>query len=80
MDPRLVTKIANELLPADRQLVVDIGGFMAVPSMHMDISAAGDLVMPWRLGRWGKGYPWRSGQRWAGRTSSPCCSSGTAGS
>jgi thiamine pyrophosphate-dependent acetolactate synthase large subunit-like protein len=57
MDPRLVTKIVNELLPADRQLVVDIGGFMAVPAMHMDISAAGDFVMPWRLGAMGQGLP-----------------------
>jgi acetolactate synthase I/II/III large subunit len=57
MDPRLVTKIANELLPADRQLVVDIGGFMAVPAMHMDVSAAGDFVMPWRLGAMGQGLP-----------------------
>ena len=57
MDPRLVTKIANELLPADRQLVVDIGGFMAVPAMHMDISTAGDFVMPWRLGAMGQGLP-----------------------
>jgi acetolactate synthase I/II/III large subunit len=57
MDPRLVTKVANELLPADRQLVVDIGGFMAVPAMHMDIGTAGDFVMPWRLGAMGQGLP-----------------------
>jgi acetolactate synthase I/II/III large subunit len=57
MDPRLVTRIANEVLPSVRQLVVDIGQFMAVPAMHMDIDAAGDFVMPWRLGAMGQGLP-----------------------
>ena len=57
MDPRLVTKIANELLPRDRQLVIDIGQFMAVPAMHIDLSAAGDFVMPWRLGAIGQALP-----------------------
>jgi len=57
MDPRLVTKIADEMLPVQRQLVVDIGQFMAVPAMHMDIHSPGDFVMPWRLGAIGQGVP-----------------------
>ncbi|HVB46724.1 MAG TPA: thiamine pyrophosphate-binding protein [Streptosporangiaceae bacterium] len=57
LDPRLVTKIANEVLPAERLVVIDIGQFMAVPAMHMDVSAAGDLVLPWRLGAIGQGLP-----------------------
>jgi len=57
LDPRLVTKTANEVLPPGRQLVVDIGGFMAVPAMHIDISNSGDFIMPWRLGAMGQGLP-----------------------
>jgi acetolactate synthase I/II/III large subunit len=57
IDPRLVTRIANELLPLERQLIIDIGQFMAVPAMHMDIHSPGDLVMPWRLGAIGQTLP-----------------------
>jgi acetolactate synthase I/II/III large subunit len=57
VDPRLVTKIANEVLPADRLVVIDIGQFMAVPAMHMRVSSAGDLILPWRLGAIGQALP-----------------------
>jgi thiamine pyrophosphate-dependent acetolactate synthase large subunit-like protein len=45
------------MLPAERQLVIDIGQFMAVPAMHMDIHSPGDLLMPWRLGAIGQALP-----------------------
>jgi thiamine pyrophosphate-dependent acetolactate synthase large subunit-like protein len=57
MDPRLATKIANELLPRPRQVLIDIGQFMAVPAIHMDISEPGDLILPWRLGAMGQALP-----------------------
>jgi thiamine pyrophosphate-dependent acetolactate synthase large subunit-like protein len=57
MDPRLVSKIANEILPAERQVVIDIGQFMAVPAMHIDVTSAGDLLLPWRLGAIGQTLP-----------------------
>ena len=51
------------------------------PSMHMDISAAGDFVMPWRLGAMGQGLPVAVGAA-LGKPDQPhrACSSATAGS
>lgn len=57
VDPRLITKVANEVLAPKRQVIIDIGQFMAVPAMHMEVSSAGDLVLPWRLGAIGQALP-----------------------
>jgi acetolactate synthase I/II/III large subunit len=57
VDPRLVTKLADELLPRDRQLIISIGHFMGSPAIHMNVNDPTNLVFPWRLGQIGCGVP-----------------------
>lgn len=57
IDPRLVTKLADELLPERRQLLVDIGQFMAPPSIHLRMAQPGDFLITWRLGAIGQSLP-----------------------
>ena len=57
IDPRLVTKMADEILPRNRALVISIGHFMGSPSIHMNVNDPMNLVFPWRLGQIGCGVP-----------------------
>lgn len=57
IDPRLVTKMADELLPRKRQLIISIGHFMGSPSIHFNVNDPMNLVFPWRLGQIGCGVP-----------------------
>lgn len=57
VDRRLVVKIADEVLPPNRVLVVDIGHFMGLPAAHFQVPHPDDLVFPWRLGAIGTALP-----------------------
>ncbi|MCS6800500.1 MAG: thiamine pyrophosphate-binding protein [Chloroflexota bacterium] len=57
LDRRLVVQIADELLPANRLLVVDIGHFMGLPAAHLRTPHPDDLLFPWRLGAIGTALP-----------------------
>ena len=57
IDPRLVSKVCDDLLPRDKIVVIDIGHFMASAAIHMTVSHPLDLVLPWRLGAMGCALP-----------------------
>ncbi|GIW08848.1 MAG: acetolactate synthase [Dehalococcoidia bacterium] len=57
VDRRLVVRIADEVLPPERLLVVDIGHFMGLPAAHFRTPHPDDLVFPWRLGAIGTCLP-----------------------
>ncbi len=57
IDPRLVSKVCDELLPRNKIVAIDIGHFMASVAIHMTVSHPFDLVIPWRLGAMGCALP-----------------------
>jgi acetolactate synthase I/II/III large subunit len=57
VDPRLVTQMADRMLPRERALVISIGHFMGSPAIHMNVDDPMNLVFPWRLGQIGCGVP-----------------------
>ncbi|MFN8534406.1 MAG: thiamine pyrophosphate-binding protein [Dehalococcoidia bacterium] len=57
VDRREIVRIADELLPPERLLVVDIGHFMGLPASHFRVSDPSDIVLPWRLGAIGTCLP-----------------------
>ncbi len=52
-----LVRICEELLPAERLLVVGIGHFMGMPAAHISVASPNDQVLPWRLGAIGAGLP-----------------------
>ena len=46
LDPRALTIALDELLPAERTVVVDSGAFMGYPSMYLRVPDAAGFVFP----------------------------------
>jgi thiamine pyrophosphate-dependent acetolactate synthase large subunit-like protein len=56
-NPRQIVAVADRLLPRPRQLITDIGLFMAVPAAHLSVASPSDIIFPWQLGRVGCALP-----------------------
>lgn len=54
-DPRAVMRIADELLPRRRVVLVGIGHYSGYPAIHVGIDDPEDIILPWQLGSVGLG-------------------------
>ena len=60
-DLREVSRICDELLPQDRNVVVGTGHFMGYPTIHTAVQGPGNLFLPWEFGPIGQALPYGLG-------------------
>lgn len=46
MDPRRLSIAVDDLLPAERQVVTDSGGFVGFPAIYLEVPGADDFIFP----------------------------------
>ena len=80
IDPRVLSRELDAILPADRIVSIDSGNFMGYPSTYLKVPDEFGFCFTQAFQSIGWGCPRRSGPRWPGRTGCRCSAPATAGS
>ena len=78
-DPREIARIADELLPRGRMLLVGIGHYSGFQAIHVGVDDPGDIILPWQLGSVGLGLPTAMGAAVARPDQTVCVFEGDGG-